>query len=280
MSAKEESPDMKGEEIVKIVGNVAKGIGFVFIGLILAGVVGMMLGDDASPSDTPVVQESPPVVETPVVAPTPQTPPSETETPEITQPVEHDNALRSAQNYLKVMAMSKGKLYDQLVYEQYSAEAAQYAVDTIEANWNEQAVKSAQNYQKVMPMSSGKLYDQLVYEQFTPEQAQYAIDQLPSETAADGAASANETALRSAENYLKLMPMSKGKLYDQLLYEQYSAEAAQYAVDTIQADWNEQAVKSARNYQEIMPMSSGKLYNQLIYEQFTPEQAQYAIDNL
>ncbi|MGL5382284.1 MAG: Ltp family lipoprotein, partial [Culicoidibacterales bacterium] len=193
---------------------------------------------------------------------------------------EQKNALKTAENYLKFTAMSKGGLYDQLIYEQYTAEQAQYAVDTIQTDWNEQALKCAQNYQKIMPMSTGGLYDQLIYEQFTAEQAQYAIDHLATTESASGGSSQNDAVLKTAENYLKFTAMSKGGLYDQLIYEQYTAEQAQYAVDTIQTDWNEQALKCAQNYQKIMPMSTGGLYDQLIYEQFTAEQAQYAIDHL
>ena len=94
------------------------------------------------------------------------------------------------------------------------------------------------------------------------------------------------TALRKAESYSNLMHMSKAAIYDQLVSEygeNYSAEAAQYAVDNIQADWNANALAKARDYQELMNMSPAAIYDQLISEygeQFTPEEAQYAIDNL
>ena len=60
-------------------------------------------------------------------------------------------------------------------------------------------------------------------------------------------------ALKKAESYLKTMPMSKDRLYDQLTSEiadKFPAEAAQYAVDNIKADWNEQAAKAAKNYRD------------------------------
>ena len=82
------------------------------------------------------------------------------------------------------MSMSKVGIYDQLVSEYGEAfpeEAAQYAIDNIEFDWNENALKSAENYQDIMDMSHAAIYDQLVSEygeQFTPEEAQYAIDNL------------------------------------------------------------------------------------------------------
>lgn len=97
-------------------------------------------------------------------------------------PREYRNALRSAERYLDYSAFSYAGLYDQLTSEygdSYPAEAAQYAVDNVEVDWNEEAVEAARNYQEYSAFSDSGLYDQLISEyghQFTPEQAQYAID--------------------------------------------------------------------------------------------------------
>lgn len=105
-------------------------------------------------------------------------------------------------------------------------------------------------------------------------------ESLPSSLGGGG--SDNDVALRSAENYLEFMAFSKQGLYDQLIFEQHSPEAAQYAVDTIDADWNQQALKSARFYRESMAMSHGAIYDQLTSEAegYTASEAQFAIDNL
>ena len=82
------------------------------------------------------------------------------------------------------------------------------------------------------------------------------------------------------------MHMSKAALYDQLTSEygeQYDAEAAQYAVDNVVADWKENALEMAKSYQENLVMSPAAIYDQLVSEygeRFTPEEAQYAIDHL
>ena len=95
-----------------------------------------------------------------------------------------------------------------------------------------------------------------------------------------------KNALKKAESYSKLMHMSKQGIYDQLTSEygeQFSADAAQYAIDSIQADWNANALAKARSYQNTMNMSKNAIYDQLISEygeKFTAEEAQYAIDNL
>ena len=99
-------------------------------------------------------------------------------------PREYNNALRAAENYLSFMAFSEKGLYNQLTSEYgdgYPAEAAQYAIDNIEVDYNEQALKSANNYLDIMPMSDSELFNQLTSEygeQFTAEEAQYAIDNL------------------------------------------------------------------------------------------------------
>ena len=95
-----------------------------------------------------------------------------------------------------------------------------------------------------------------------------------------------KNALKKAESYSKLMHMSKQGIYDQLTSEygeQFPADAAQYAIDNIQADWNANALEKAKSYQNTMNMSKNAIYDQLISEygeKFTKEEAQYAIDHL
>ena len=82
------------------------------------------------------------------------------------------------------------------------------------------------------------------------------------------------------------MHMSKQGLYDQLSSEygeQFSPEAAQYAIDNLEADYHDNALQTARNYEEMMSMSPNAIYDQLVSEygeKFTAEEAQYAVDNL
>lgn len=95
-----------------------------------------------------------------------------------------------------------------------------------------------------------------------------------------------KNALKKAESYSKNMHMSKQKIYDQLTSEygeKFPADAAQYAIDNIQADWNANALAKAKSYQNNMNMSKQRIYTQLTSEygeKFTKEQAQYAIDHL
>lgn len=95
-----------------------------------------------------------------------------------------------------------------------------------------------------------------------------------------------KNALAKAQSYSDTMHMSKQGIYDQLTSEygeQFPADAAQYAIDNVKADWKANALAKAKSYQETMNMSKKAIYDQLISkygEQFTAEEAQYAIDNL
>lgn len=99
-------------------------------------------------------------------------------------PAEYRSALAKAESYSETMHMSKQGLYDQLTSEygeQFSAEAAQYAIDNMQVDWNANALATAKNYQSSMNMSPAAIHDQLTSEygeQFTQEEADYAIAHL------------------------------------------------------------------------------------------------------
>ena len=86
------------------------------------------------------------------------------------------NAVRSAKNYLRVMAFSRQGLIHQLEFEGYSTADATYGVDHSGANWYDQAVKKAKEYLRVMPYSKQGLIDQLEFQGFTYEQAVYGVE--------------------------------------------------------------------------------------------------------
>lgn len=99
-------------------------------------------------------------------------------------PKEFENALKKAGIYSSTMHMSKKAIYDQLTSEygeNFPAEAAQYAVDNLEADYNFNALEKAKVYQNEMAMSKEAIREQLVSEygeKFTKEQADYAIKNL------------------------------------------------------------------------------------------------------
>jgi len=96
-------------------------------------------------------------------------------------PAEYKSALNKATLYANTMQMSKRGVYNQLVSEygeKFSAAAAQYAIDNVEACWGANALAKAKNYQDTMNMSPASIHDQLTSEygeKFTQAEADYAI---------------------------------------------------------------------------------------------------------
>lgn len=157
------------------------------------------------------------------------------EEPQEEVPREYQSALSSAETYSSIMHMSKAEIYNQLISEygdKFAPEAAQYAIDNIQADWKENALQSAESYNENMHMSKAEMYDQLTSEygsQFTAEEAQYAIDNIQADW--------KENALKTAESYSENMHMSKSAIYDQLVSDygnKFTAEEAQYAIDNMQ----------------------------------------------
>ena len=74
-------------------------------------------------------------------------------------------------------AFSRTGLIDQLLYEGYTDAEAEYGVDAVGADWNEQAAKSAESYLEYSSFSRSGLIDQLLYEGFTDAEAEYGVAQ-------------------------------------------------------------------------------------------------------
>lgn len=121
------------------------------------------------------------------------------------------------------------------------------------------------------------------------EEEASAEDSAPEETEVemdDDMTESQRNAVRSAENYLAMIPFSRQGLIDQLSSEygdKYSVEDATFAVDQVEAqiDWNEQAAKAAENYLDTLPFSRQGLIDQLSSEagdKYTVEQATAGVD--
>ena len=159
---------------------------FVLIGALDGG------GDDATKDIASVAAESsgpatPAAAATPAAGASPTSSskpaaskPAAPKTPELTSG--QKNALRSAENYIELMAMSKAGLIRQLsspAGEGYSKADATFAANHVKADWNAEAIESAKNYMEMMPMSRAALIQQLsspAGELFTKAQATQAAD--------------------------------------------------------------------------------------------------------
>ena len=97
---------------------------------------------------------------------------------------EYSATLGKAKSYNSWATMSKKRLYKQLTSqygEKFTSDAAQYAIDHLDADYKSNALAKAKSYQKLLNKSKSAIYDQLVSpygEEFTEEEAQYAIDHL------------------------------------------------------------------------------------------------------
>lgn len=87
------------------------------------------------------------------------------------------NALRKAEEYLDLKAFSQYKLIEQLEYNGFSVEEAEYAVNHCDVDWDEQAAKKAAEYLNMQAFSRERLREQLKYEGFTTTQIEYALKQ-------------------------------------------------------------------------------------------------------
>lgn len=85
------------------------------------------------------------------------------------------NAIKSAQSYLRYTSFSRKSLIDQLRFEGYSTDEATYAVDYLEPDWYAEAAEAAASYLKYTSFSRQGLKDQLLFEGFTEDEAEYGV---------------------------------------------------------------------------------------------------------
>ncbi len=110
-----------------------------------------------------------------------------------------------------------------------------------------------------------------IAETVSPEEDAATVDQGPAPTMGQ------EQVAKMAQSYLDTMPFSRQGLIEQLEYEGFTRQEAEYGVDQTGADWNQQAAKMAQSYLDTMPFSRQGLIEQLEYEGFTRQQAEYGV---
>lgn len=95
-----------------------------------------------------------------------------------------------------------------------------------------------------------------------------------------------EAALAKANTYASDMNMSKAAVREQLSSqygEKFPADAVEYAMALVKADWKANAVVKARSYRDDMNMSKQAILEQLSSpygEKFTKDEAAYAVANM
>ena len=132
------------------------------------------------------------------------------------------NALSKAKIYLNTMAFSEKGLIQQLEFEGFTTEQAEYGVENCGANWNEQATLKAKTYLNTMAFSKEGLIHQLEFEGFTTSQAEYGVENNDVDW--------NEQAALKAKTYLNIMAFSKEGLIQQLEFDRFTTNQAEYGV--------------------------------------------------
>lgn len=163
------------------------GMLIIFLGIAAIGMSGNE-SEVSKPEPVKVESQTNALVQTPTKTETPIPTVAESKPAEVKKedsvPREFKSALQKAQVYSDSMSMSKLGVYDQLTSEHgegFPADAAQYAVDNVKADWKENAAKKAKIYANEMSMSDSAVYEQLISEygeQFTSEEARYGVDSL------------------------------------------------------------------------------------------------------
>ena len=178
-------------------------------------------------------------------------------------------------------SLSEQQLYNDLTSEygyQYSEEAAQWAIDALDADYSENALEVAEMYGSTLSLSEQGIYDALTSEEtgylFTDEEAQAAIDELGADYEAN--------ALETAEDYSTSNKMSEQVIYDLLVdVELFTEDQAEYAMENLDADFEANALETAQVYADQIGLSDDAIYDQLVDgDLFAEEEAQYAVDNL
>lgn len=80
--------------------------------------------------------------------------------------IENTNAYQLAQSYLESNYFSEKKLVEQLIYEGYDKDVAEYVVKNLDVEWYSQAIGMCAQYDPEKKWSVSKLTSQLQYEGF------------------------------------------------------------------------------------------------------------------
>lgn len=151
--------------------------------IVILAIIGIASPKDSTKQPT-ASSNSKPTTPAATVTTTPNNSTAQAKPQEPAIPAEYKSALAKAQDYSDTQYLSKQGLYDQLTSqygEQFSAAAAQYAIDNVKADWNANALAKAKDYQEQQNMSPAAIHDQLVSqygEKFTQSEADYAIQHL------------------------------------------------------------------------------------------------------
>lgn len=147
-------------------------------------------------------------------------------------------------------------------------------------------VASADDESSSQTAQEAPVEDVVVEEDNAEESAEEPVEAVAEEPEEPEVSASQANALRSAEEYLSVMPFSKKGLIEQLSSAAgngYPRKDAVWAVRQLDVDWREQAVQAGRNYLDLMGFSRDGLIEQLSSDAgsgFTRAEAVHAADEL
>ena len=172
--------ERKARRTIKFVG----AIGVLVTVASLSGCVTDRVKSDNTNKEFTKVEATQEPIATPEVTPAPTETPEERVEREIREfrnslPIEKRSAIEMAQSYLSTMPFSPSGLYDQLLYEGFSEEDSQFAIDHLIVDWDEMCYETAVSYiTNIGGFSKQSLIHQLEFEGFTKKQAKKAVKRL------------------------------------------------------------------------------------------------------
>ena len=159
-------------------------IGVLVTVVSLSGCVSDGVKSDNTNKEVTKIEATQTPIATPEVTPAPTETPEERAEREIREfrdslPIEKRSAIEMAQSYLLTMPFSPSGLYDQLLFEGFSEQDSEFAVNCLVVDWDEMCYETAVNYvTNIGGFSKQSLIDQLVFEGFTKKQAKKAVKKL------------------------------------------------------------------------------------------------------
>ena len=172
--------ERKARRTIKFVG----AIGVLVTVASLSGCVTDRVKSDNTNKEVTKIEATQEPIATPEVTPAPTETPEERVEREIREfrnslPIEKRSAIEMAQSYLSTMPFSPSGLYDQLLYEGFSEEDSQFAIDHLIVDWDEMCYETAVSYiTNIGGFSKQSLIHQLEFEGFTKKQAKKAVKRL------------------------------------------------------------------------------------------------------
>ena len=131
-------------------------------------------------------------------------------------------AIQTAKDYLDTMPLSQTELLQMLTVEDINLEDAEFAIEYLDIDWNQEARKKAKEYCKhKIGFSKVKLKAQLLFDHFTEEEADFALSHVNVDWI--------EQAEIVAKEYIEDGVSSKEDLVEALMNEGFTKKEAEKA---------------------------------------------------